>query len=262
MDLRAFALVEKADMLRGGAGFPNSDHGSIAEAEFFMASMIVELFRKTPFEPMRHHMGAVMKCVELVRPIFESCRDGKYDRLQELADRVFKLEHEADLIKDEIRQVIPTRFVLPVFRGDLLGYLKLQDDMADAVEDVAALLTLKQITIPKDLVESMLALVDKVVEVCEKTQAVADYLPTLVEGEMVGPNAEHALQLVKDVSRAEWEADRVSYKLSQKLFSLEDEMKTSDLILLFRVFGELGRLADYAENCGDRLRRMLSNSVG
>lgn len=227
-----------------------------------MASLIKELFQKTPFEPMRHHMAAVMKCVDLVKPLFESCKNGQYDKLQELADKVFKLEHEADLIKDEIRQVIPTRFVLPVFRGDLLGYLKLQDDMADAVEDVAALMTIKQITIPKDLVEPMLALVDKVVEVCEKTQAVADYLPTLVEGEMVGRNAEHALKLIQDVARAEWEADRTSYRLSQKLFSLEDEMKTSDLILLFRVFGELNRLADYAENCGDRLRRMLSNSVG
>ena len=227
-----------------------------------MATTIENLFQKSPFEPMRHHMAAVMECVVLVKPMFEACMESDPGRLKEIAERVFKVEHEADQIKDEIRQVIPTRFVLPVYRGDLLGYLKLQDDMADAVEDVAALLTLKNLTIPSGLVDPMFALVDKVVEVCEKMRTLADYLPTLVEGEMVGPNAERALTMIKDVSRAEWEADRTSYKLCQKLFSLEDEMKTSDLMLLFRVFGELGRLADHAENCGDRLRRMLSNSVG
>ncbi len=227
-----------------------------------MATVIEDLFQKSPFEPMREHMAAVMECVVLVKPMFEACLEGDHVKLKEIAERVFKVEHDADIIKDEIRQVIPTRFVLPVYRGDLLGYLKLQDDMADAVEDVAALLTLKNLAIPSGLIDPMLALVDKVVEVCEKMRTLADYLPTLVEGEMVGPNAERALTMIKDVSRAEWEADRTSYKLCQKLFSLEDEMKTSDLMLLFRVFGELGRLADHAENCGDRLRRMLSNSVG
>lgn len=225
-----------------------------------MASIksIKKLFRESPFEPLRYHMKSVMECVEFVRPMFEALRDAQYDKLQKLAKKVFKAEHKADIVKDDIRRTIPKRFFLPVYRGDLLGYVKLQDDMADSVEDVAVLLTIKRLTLPSQLVEPTFEYVSKVEEVCRRALAVADCLPTLVEGDMVGADAEHALSLVADVEKAEWEADRLQYTLSQKLFTLDDEMKPTDIFLWFRVFGELGQLANAAEKTGDRLRRMLS----
>ena len=94
---------------------------------------IEDLFRESPFEPLRYHMKTVMECVAFVRPMFEAVRDQKYDNLQDIARKIFKTEHEADIIKDEIRQTIPKRFFLPVYRGDLLGYLKLQDDIVSLV---------------------------------------------------------------------------------------------------------------------------------
>jgi uncharacterized protein len=224
-----------------------------------MTSTIADMFRKSPFEPMRYHMNAVTECIKLVHPMFCAVRDGCHDELQELADKVFKLEHEADIIKDEIRRTIPTRFFLPVYRGDLLGYLKLQDDMADAVEDIAALLTIKKLSLAPTLVDTTFEFIAKVEEVCRKIHAVGDYIPTLVEGQMVGPNADHALELVADVEKTEWEADRISYKLSRELFAIDDEIKPSDLLLWFRIFGELGHLADFAEKNADRLRRMLAS---
>ena len=221
-------------------------------------SMIKDLFRESPFEPLRYHMKSVMECVAFVRPMFEAVRDAQYDKLQELARKVFKVEHTADMIKDDIRQTIPKRFFLPVYRGDLLGSVKLQDDMADSVEDIAVLLTIKHLPLPSQLVEPAFEYVAKIEDVCQRTQAIADYLPTLVEGDMVGAEAEHALAMVADVEKAEWEADRLQYSLSQALFALEDEMKPTDIFLWFRVFGELGQLANFAEKTGDRLRRMLS----
>ena len=83
--------------------------------------LIDELFQQSPFEPLLHHLKKVRECVTLVRPMFEAVRDQNGERLEELVKRVFKTEHEADNIKDEIRQVIPRSFFLPVYRGDLLG---------------------------------------------------------------------------------------------------------------------------------------------
>ncbi len=219
---------------------------------------IKDLFRESPFEPLRYHMKRVMECVALVRPMFEAVRDQRYDDLQELAKKIFKVEHEADIIKDDIRRTIPKRFFLPVYRGDLLGYVKLQDDMADSVEDLAVLLTIKNLELPEPLVDPTFEYVDKVESVCQQTRDIADYLPTLVDGDMVGEEAERALSMIADVEKAEWEADRLQYTLSQNLFALEDEMKATDILLWFRVFGELGQLANFAEKTGDRLRRMLS----
>lgn len=221
-------------------------------------SMIQDLFRESPFEPLRYHMKSVMDCVAFVRPMFEAVRDGKYDELQALAKKVFKAEHQADIIKADIRQTIPKRFFLPVYRGDLLGYVKLQDDMADAVEDIAVLLTIKQLALPGPIVELAFEYVTKIEEVCHRAHQLADYLPTLVEGDMVGAEAEHALEMVSDLEKSEWQSDRIQYTLSQNLFAHEDNMKATEVMLWFRIFGELGQLANFAEKTGDRLRRMLS----
>jgi predicted phosphate transport protein (TIGR00153 family) len=231
----------------------------ITPARRTLVSLIKDLFRESPFEPLRYHMKAVSECVALVRPMFNAVRDGQYEKLQEVAKKIFKAEHQADIIKDDIRRTIPKRFFLPVYRGDLLGYVKLQDDMADAVEDLAVLLTIKNLVLPRPLVEPTFEYLSKVEDVCHRTCAIGDYLPTLVEGDMAGDEAERTLAMIADVEKAEWEADRLQYTLSQKLFALEDEMKATDILLWFRVFGELGQLANFAEKTGDRLRRMLSS---
>lgn len=221
-------------------------------------SMIRDLFKDSPFEPLRYHMKSVMECVVFVRPMFEAVRDVQFDALQDLAKKVFKAEHRADLIKDDIRGTIPKRFFLPVYRGDLLGYVKLQDDMADSVEDLAVLLTIKQLPLPKVLVELTFEYVAKVEQVCQESYELSEYLPTLVEGDMIGTEAENALRMVADVEKREWESDRLQYTLSQNLFALEDDLRATDIFLWFRIFGELGQLANFAEKTADRVRRMLS----
>ena len=220
--------------------------------------MIRDLFKDSPFEPLRYHMKSVMECVVFVRPMFEAVRDVQFDVLQDLAKKVFKAEHRADIIKDDIRGTIPKRFFLPVYRGDLLGYVKLQDDMADSVEDLAVLLTIKQLPLPKVLVELTFEYVAKVEQVCQESYELSEYLPTLVEGDMIGTEAENALRMVADVEKREWESDRLQYTLSQDLFALEDDLRATDIFLWFRIFGELGQLANFAEKTADRVRRMLS----
>ncbi len=221
-------------------------------------SMIKDLFKDSPFEPLRYHMKSVMECVGFVRPMFEAVRDGQFDALQDLTKKVFKAEHRADIIKDDIRGTIPKRFFLPVYRGDLVGYVKLQDDMADSVEDLAVLLTIKQLPLPKPLVEVTFEYIAKVEQVCQQSNELSEYLPTLVEGDMIGTEAENALRMVADIEKREWESDRLQYTLSQALFALEDEVKATDIFLWFRIFGELGQLANFAEKTADRVRRMLS----
>ena len=221
-------------------------------------SLIQELFAKSPFEPMRHHMKSAMECVDLVRPMFEAVRDEKFEELIALSKQIFKKEHQADIIKDQIRQSIPRRFFLPVYRGDLLGLLKLQDDMADAAEDVAVLLTIKQLGLPPSMVDSTFQYISSVEKVCNKAQSVSDDLPRLFETDLGEREVKKILKRVADVEHSEWESDRVLYKLSQELFALEDQIKATDIFLWFRIFGELGTLADHAEKTGERLRRMLS----
>ena len=217
------------------------------------------MFRKSPFEPLHVHLDKVMECVGLVRPMFEAVRDEKYVELEEITKNVFKAEHEADIIKDEIRQTIPKTFYLPVLRGDLLGHLKLQDDMADSAEDLAYLLTIKKIDLPKAISELAMDYVATVIQVCELADKLTEQVRVAAEDGFEPTSVEKALESIKTVEKAEWESDRCNYKLSQALFALENEVSAVDIMLWFKIFGELGSLANSAESLADRVRRMLTS---
>ena len=74
---------------------------------------IAKMFKQSPFEPLGRHMAKAMECVRMVPPMFAAVRDRKYDELEALTKTVFKTEHQADIIKDEIRQTIPKTFSCP-----------------------------------------------------------------------------------------------------------------------------------------------------
>lgn len=220
---------------------------------------IADLFNMSPFEPLLHHFQKVKECVDLVRPMLEAVQAEAYDKLASLTEQVFKTEHQADIIKDEIRQEIPRSFFLPVYRGDLLGYLKLQDDMADSVEDIAFLLTLKQLKLPAKLADELFAYADTVLKVCEECYELNQHIRELVAKGFHADQASGVFEMIKTVEKAEWEADKAQYGLSKSLFAMEDELKATDIMLWWRVFLELGQLANHAEKTADRLRRMLSH---
>ncbi|MEM7261838.1 MAG: TIGR00153 family protein, partial [Planctomycetota bacterium] len=214
-------------------------------------------FAESPFGPLCEHMEQVKACVALISPMFESALAQRWDELAERTSLVFKLEHEADKIKNEIRDVMPRTFALPIFRGDLLAYLKLQDDMADTVEDVAVVLTLKQLTLPESLVGELQIYVEKVVAVCDKLFRCTDQLADLKESDLSSQRTKDILALVAEAEHAEWVADKQEYTLSKALFAAEDKIKPTDIYLWSKVFMELGKLANHADKTAERLRRMI-----
>jgi len=218
---------------------------------------VFDRFEESPFGPLGEHMREVKQCVALVEPMFQRVRERDFEGLRTITQQVFKIEHQADQIKHEIRRRIPKSFYLPIYRGDLLAYLKLQDDMADSVEDLAVLLTIKNLEMPEGLTEDIQELVRRVLTVCDFLFQCTDQLTMLVEEDFEGPRSEAILDLVAKAEHAEWRADKAQYTASQKLFALEDELRATDIMLWSSVFQQLGRLANQADNTAERLRRML-----
>jgi hypothetical protein len=213
---------------------------------------------QSPFEPLAEHLERVRACVDLVLPMFECARAGDYAQLKQLSERVFKAEHEADQVKAEIRRTIPKAFALPVFRGDLLAFVHVQDDMADAVEDLAVQLTIKNLEMPETLADEVLAYVRQVLNVCEKLYEATGQLKGLAEADFGGRPAERVMELVREAEHGEWVADKMQYKLAQSLFALDDELKPTDIFLWSGIFQNLGALANHADKTAERLRRMLA----
>ena len=223
-------------------------------------SIISKLFGKSPFVPLYQHMLKVKKCVDLVKPLMESFIDGDQANVDKYAKQIFKAEHEADLVKKEIRSRLPKSVFLPVARGDLLRFLKEQDSIADSAEDLAALVTMRPMSVPDGLKENLKGLVNKVLETYEMAMKVSSEIKLLAETSFGGAEAHKVLEMIEVIKLKEWEADLVQMNSAKKLFQMEKEIDPVSIMMWTHIFKELGALANHAENTGDNLATMLHDS--
>src|ERR1700733_10600633 len=119
---------------------------------------IARLFGKSPFSPLQTHMNKVASCVERLASIFEILHKKDREKIQKLVDELCKLEHEADITKNDIRNHLPKSIFLPIDRGHFLEILALQDSIADKTEDIGILLTLRPLASFNNFKEDLLAL--------------------------------------------------------------------------------------------------------
>ncbi|MDP8228490.1 MAG: TIGR00153 family protein [Candidatus Electryoneaceae bacterium] len=219
---------------------------------------ILGLFSKSPFEPLYEHRAKVRECVDLLKPLFEAVFSDHQEEQDRISADIAKAEHDADIFKVEIRRILPKGIFLPVNREDLLRYLKIQDDIADAVEDIMVLLSMKHITAPLALTEQIIRFIDVVLDVCDLADEATDQLRMLVETGFKGEGASEVMRLVEQTEEAERRADNASLDLAKTLFMVEDEMRPTDVFLWFRIFDTIGDIADHAEKSAEWLRNMAT----
>ena len=220
-------------------------------------SLIKELFGRSPFGPLVQHSRKVHECVKLVRPLMEACIREDYEEVHRLQDTVTKLEYEADLVKHEIREHLPRRYFLPVARQDLEHFLHSQDEIADAAQDFAVILLIRNTKIHPELVQEFLAFVDQVMLVSETLMTAAQEMECLAETSFGGAEAEAVLKKISGLGEGEWKADRMQRKLGQHIYRLEKELDPVTITFYEKMLGALSHIANAAENTGDLLRAMI-----
>jgi hypothetical protein len=203
------------------------------------------------------HGRKVKECTDLVKPLFEAILSGNTAEQEILSNRIFNAEHEADLLKTKTRRIMHKGIFLPVNREDLLRYLKIQDDLADTVEDIAVLSSMKKLSAPLQFGNDILEYVNTILNVCKLADEATDHLKPLVEAGFKGEDFVEVLKLAEKAEAAEHDADVAGLELARKLFTYEDEMKATDVMLWFQILDLLGHLADYADKTGEWLRNML-----
>ena len=219
---------------------------------------IFSMFAKSPFKPLVSHIDLVQECVNQIIPLFEFLQARDYQKVEETSKRIEKLEHKADKIKDDIRSHLPQSIFLPVDKRDFMRLLSAQDDIADAVEDLAVLLRIKNLEIPGALNESLMDLAHHVVGAANEACRMIRELEDLLEASFGGAEAEKVEKMAQNLGAAEWEADKKQFLLAQQLFSLGDQLSAADLLLMNEVVKKLGGVADEAEKIGKTLRIFLA----
>ena len=223
-----------------------------------MQSTILNLFGKSPFKPLQEHLEKVKECLEQIQPLFDSLYKQDSKEFKTRTKKIMKLEHQADKIKDKIRDNLPKNLFLAVNRRDLMNLLSAQDSVCDAVEDLAVVLNLREMTVPEELKPLLDNLVKKVVQVGNLSVEVILELNNLLEASFSGPEAEKVIKMVGEVSTMEWEADKIQYKLAQTLFKMEKELDPVSIFMWMKIFQTLSEIADASEKVTKLLRLFLS----
>ena len=219
---------------------------------------ILSMFGKSPFKPLILHIDKVKACVDQIQPLFKALREKNYNKVSETSELIARLEHEADKIKDDIRTNISKSMFLPVDKRDFMSLLSAQDDISDAVEDLAVLLGIRNLTTPEPIQELLDDLVVQVLKTAYLSIDLIHELDDLLEASFGGVEADKVDKAAGELGSAEWEADRKQFTLAKKLFSLDDMLNAPDLFLWNEVIRKLGVVADKAEQIGKILRIFLA----
>lgn len=219
---------------------------------------IASLLGSSPFKPMQAHMKIIRECVSEVPGLFEALVAGNQQEVGDHKDRIFAKEHEADLLKNDLRAHLPKSLFMPVDRRDLLELLELQDNIANTAQDIAGLMVERDMSVPTGMEDSLLAFVQRCVDTCNLAASIIEELDELVEMGFRGREASKVEEMVNKLNEIEDETDQMGMALARTLFSQEDEMKPVSVMFWYQTIQWIGDLADFAEKVGDRMRLLIA----
>ncbi len=223
-----------------------------------MRSIMGALFRKSSFEALHRHMLKVKECCNQLQPLMEAFVSGDRELVRQRIKEISDLEHEADIIKNEIREHLPHRLLMSVDRSDILHFLNQEDAVADSIEDIARLIEMREMSVPSELKGEIMELVDKVMHTITALELATSEIKALTQSSFSREKEEKISELIKRIDRSEFEADLVQQRCARKLFSLENKIDLLSIVILMKIMGELGAVADHAQNTGDRLRGIIA----
>ena len=222
-----------------------------------MLGTILNLFGRSPFAPLQSHMEKVSSCVHLLTALFQALDECKYEKLEEVAQQIGELEHQADLTKNDIRNHLPKSLFLPIDRGHLLEILSIQDHIADKAEDVAVLATLKPLQLLPTFKAEFMEFLQKNISAFDSALLIVKEMHELLESSFGGTEAEKVSRMIEEVAYKEHEVDLIQRKLLKKLFQADNEMGYSTFHLWQKICIAIADISNLSENLAFRIRMTL-----
>lgn len=219
---------------------------------------LARLFGRSPFGRLQEHMRLVEECAGHMLSFFEAARDRDEERLVSIKNEIFRLEHEADIVKSKLRSRLPRTLFLPVDRSDILALLSAQDGIADKVQDIAGLVVLRNMEIPDFLVEPLFPYIARNLDAVNLCVTIINELDELLEIGFRGRGAKQVRAMLKELHTIETDTDRLGMEITSILFRHEEEIKPLNAVYWGKVLGLIGEIADRAENVGNRLRLFIA----
>jgi len=228
------------------------------EKDHFRAPVADTFRRKSPFEQLIEHMCKVRECIDILGKGLIRYYKGDYRGFSQITKQVSKLEHEADLIKSNIRNHLPSHLFMPVDKGKFLWALREQDAILDHADKLANMLDMRHTKIPKEVQEVFIEHVKIVMKTVVAMEEAVVNIRDLVETSFVKREREQTKEFIYKIHDLEYKADIKKYEMTKGIYKLEKKLKPMDVYHLLKIADWVDDIADHAENVADWLRAMIA----
>ena len=219
---------------------------------------ISSLFGKSPISPLQQHMKKVHSCIKEFGVFAKATNAEDWEKAQAAQISIAQKEHKADKLKKKLRMNLPSTFMMPFSRRDLLDVLLIQDSIANITKDLAGLMMTRRMVFPKEFAEDFI----KLTGLCIKTSAAAlvaiNELDELLETAFSSRQRKLVHQMIKKINELEHDTDIAQSEIREKLFALESSLAPVDVMFYYRAIEWLGETADAAQKVGSRFEVMLT----
>lgn len=216
------------------------------------------LRRKSPFDGLFAHAAKVAEAVRVLEPGCTEYANGRFGAFTSVVRQLRDLEHQADLIRAQVRAHLPRHLFMSVARDQFEALLGEQDDILDAVADLVERMEVRPTPIPEDLKERFLGLVSVVLETVTAYEKAVEVFADVLATGFGGSARDEAKNLVKQVHLRESEGDVARMEFLREVYAREDRLKPLDVVHLALFADLLDNVADAAETAAERLRTLVA----
>jgi len=229
------------------------------EKEDHFRAPVSDVFRrKTPFVQLVDHMCKVSEGISILEDGLIKYYNGEYTGFSEITKKVSKIEHEADIIKGNIRNHLPSSLLMPVDKGKFLWALREQDAILDHAENLTEMLDMRHTKIPKEIRDMFIEHAKLVMQTVKAMEEAVSNIRDLVETGFVKREREQTKEYIYKVHKLEWKADKKKYEMNKGIYKLEKKLDPMDVYHLLKITDWVDEIADHAENVADWLRSMIA----
>jgi predicted phosphate transport protein (TIGR00153 family) len=221
-----------------------------------MRTVLVNLFRRSPFENTFKHAIKVAQCGPLFVKAVESYFEGNWDQFDFLKEEIRDLEAEADRIKRNIRAHLPRSILMPVEKSVFLSFLKEADKVVDCVKNVLYWMSYCHLVLPEEIQRDFVVLVKEVGDYIgflpEMVSTAHKYFQTRTEEDRVAVK-----YIIGQIRFRERGSDDLEKTMFIRLCA-EENLAPKTYFIMIRIVETTGDIADHLENSADMMRAMIA----
>jgi predicted phosphate transport protein (TIGR00153 family) len=215
------------------------------------------LLGRSPFGPLHELMVKSAAAVEELPALMAALARGRSEEVAEIARRVEKIEREADEVKSEIRDNLSKSLFTLADRAETLRLVSGIDAIADDALRAARLVSVRKLAAPGRLGEEVIELAERARDAARRLREILALLGRVIdEG---GGDARGVLDMISSLSEVDSEVEDLEPRVLRTLFSQEEELGPTGVMLMMHVLKQLADTARRSENVADVIRRFVLN---